>query len=274
MEDEPVISFHGGNLGNAIPAGAKASIQGVGAETIEQVCAEEEKKTGIHYTVAKGDGCVDICAEGRAAHASLPEKGNNAVTGLLAVIERIIPGGSVTKGSASEALLGLAKLFPHGCVDGSAAGVRMADPNGSSLTLNLTILNYEQGRLSGRIDTRTPVCATEDNMMNVLKARFGELGILLPEDRMCPAHYVPEECELVQKLLHVYEEYTGEPGRCVRTGGMTYTHHIENGVAFGCMFEGTDYHMHGADEFAVIDELILSGEMFAQAIIDICGKEE
>lgn len=52
---------------------------------------------------------------------------------------------------------------------------------------------------------------------------------------------------------------------------MTYTHHVENGVAFGCMFPGTDYHMHGADEFAEIDELILSAEMFAQAILDICG---
>jgi succinyl-diaminopimelate desuccinylase len=41
-------------------------------------------------------------------------------------------------------------------------------------------------------------------------------------------------------------------------------------VAFGCVMPGTDTNMHGADEFAVIDELILSAEMFAQAILDLC----
>lgn len=273
-DEEPVISFHGGNLGNAIPAEAQAFVRGVGAENVKRVCAEEEKRTGIICTVSEENGYIRIQAQGRAAHASLPEKGNNAVTGLLAVLEKIIPAGRIGKGSCTETLLGLAKLFPHGCLDGEAAGVKMADPNGSSLTLNLTILDQENGKICGRIDTRTPVCATEENVMNVLKKQFLALGLDLSENRMCPAHYVPEDCELIRKLLNVYEQYTGQPGKCIRTGGMTYTHHVENGVAFGCMFSGTDYHMHGADEFAVIDELILSGEMFAQAIIDICGKEE
>ena len=33
-------------------------------------------------------------------------------------------------------------------------------------------------------------------------------------------------------------------------------HHLENGVAFGASMPGTDNKMHGADEFAVIDELL------------------
>ena len=47
-------------------------------------------------------------------------------------------------------------------------------------------------------------------------------------------------------------------------------HHLKNGVAFGCAMPGTDNKMHGADEFAVIEELILSAKMFAQIIIDLC----
>jgi len=33
----------------------------------------------------------------------------------------------------------------------------------------------------------------------------------------------------------------------------------------------TDNRMHGADEFAVIEELIVSAKMFAQVIIDLCS---
>ena len=33
---------------------------------------------------------------------------------------------------------------------------------------------------------------------------------------------------------------------------------------------GTDNNMHGNDEFAVIDELILIAKIFTQAIIELC----
>ena len=33
----------------------------------------------------------------------------------------------------------------------------------------------------------------------------------------------------------------------------------------------TDNRMHGADEFAVVDELVVSAEIFAQVIIDLCS---
>ena len=32
----------------------------------------------------------------------------------------------------------------------------------------------------------------------------------------------------------------------------------------------TDNRMHGADEFAVIDELMISAKIFAQAIVELC----
>lgn len=274
MPHETLENFHGGNLGNAIPGRASAAVRGIDYEEALRVCRKYEDLTGIHYTAVPGEKYTEITAEGTAAHASTPEKGKNALTGLLSVLKMLIPDTQIPKGSGTEAVLKMAGLFPHNCVDGSAAGVNMADPDGGSLTLNLTILDYEQGQVTGRIDTRTPVCATEENVMHVLKDKFSSIGIRLLSDEMCPAHFVPEDSELVRKLLRVYEEYTGRPGKCIGTSGMTYTHHIENGVAFGCMFEGTDYHMHGSDEFAVIDELVLSAEMFTQAIIDLCGREE
>ena len=65
--------------------------------------------------------------------------------------------------------------------------------------------------------------------------------------------------------------YTHLKGECQALGGGTYVHHLENGVAFGAAMPETDNKMHGPDEFAVVDELLVSAKIFAQAIVDLCG---
>ena len=74
----------------------------------------------------------------------------------------------------------------------------------------------------------------------------------------------------MKTLLAAYERYTGRKGECQSMGGGTYVHHLKNGVAFGASMPETDNKMHGADEFAVIDELLTAAKIFAQAIVDLC----
>ena len=54
-------------------------------------------------------------------------------------------------------------------------------------------------------------------------------------------------------------------------GGGTYVHNLKNGVAFGAALPETDNRMHGADEFAVLGELVMSAKIFAQVIVDLCS---
>ncbi len=96
-------------------------------------------------------------------------------------------------------------------------------------------------------------------------------GITLLSDSMRPAHHVPADSDFVRTLLDAYESYTGRKGECLSMGGGTYVHGLENGVAFGAAMPETDNHMHGADEFALIDELLLSAKIFAQVIVDLCS---
>ena len=84
-------------------------------------------------------------------------------------------------------------------------------------------------------------------------------------------HYTDENSELIKALLSVYELRTGKKSRPITIGGGTYVHEIDGGVAFGAERPGTDYHIHGADEFIPIDELLDNAAMFAQAILEICG---
>ena len=62
-------------------------------------------------------------------------------------------------------------------------------------------------------------------------------------------HCVPGDSDFVKTLLSSYERYTGVKGQPMSTGGGTYVHNLERGVAFGCGMEGVDNHMHGDDEF-------------------------
>ena len=108
-------------------------------------------------------------------------------------------------------------------------------------------------------------------MKNVIGSRLSEAGFAFAGDpSMTPAHFVPKDAPIVKEALKVYEDCTGQKGECLAIGGGTYVHGIEGGVAFGVEFPGTDYRIHGADEFAVTDELLLTAAMYTQIIKDRC----
>ena len=95
-------------------------------------------------------------------------------------------------------------------------------------------------------------------------------GISFNTEEMKPPHHVPADSEFVKTLLAAYEKYSGRKGECIAIGGGTYVHNLKNGVAFGAALPETENHMHGPDEFAVVDELTMSAKIFAQVIVDLC----
>ena len=95
-------------------------------------------------------------------------------------------------------------------------------------------------------------------------------GISFNTEEMKPPHHVPADSDFVKTLLSAYEKYSGRKGECIAIGGGTYVHNLKNGVAFGAALPETENHMHGPDEFAVVDELTMSAKIFAQVIVDLC----
>ncbi len=132
------------------------------------------------------------------------------------------------------------------------------------------MLHLENCALRGQFDSRTAIGATKENAADVAALNMAAHGLRC-ECAFHPEHYVPADAPLVQALLKCYEQYTGRKGAPIAIGGGTYVHELPDGVAFGCTMPGVDNRMHGADEFVILDDLMLSGEMFAQAIIDLCG---
>jgi succinyl-diaminopimelate desuccinylase len=140
-----------------------------------------------------------------------------------------------------------------------------------ALTLNFGVLRYENGTFSCGADMRCPVCADGSGIEETFLAAITPYGFSYAGDpKLTPSHCVPEESRLVQTCLKVYEAHTGEPGRCVAIGGGTYVHDIAGGIAFGIEFPGRDYRIHGADEYADLNELLQTAAMYADVIRELC----
>lgn len=222
---------------------------------VPQLCSydvrlEENGDVSLNYGKMKGV----------SAHASTPEKGENAITKFLTFNNYGVP-----------MLKKLAELFPHGEFNGKSCGLGFSDPISGDMTCVLSILYTKDGRLHGGIDIRFPLDRKKAEIRDIICGKLREAGFDIDSCEGVEPHCTDENSTFVQALLKTYEQVTGEKGRCIAIGGGTYVHEIEGGVAFGAEFPGKDYHMHSPDEFITVGELLKNAELMAEAIIEICG---
>ena len=265
--DLPRVNWlHGGIRGNVLPGDASAGVEGLSMYDIQPVARNITARTGIKFTFAHEDGLTVVKAKGEASHAAYPEGGNNAVTGLIALLCAL----PLADGGCKDALHQLNALSPHGDYKGRALGIAQEEPIAGPLTLAFSLLEIDETGLKGYFDSRVPLCATEENCLQVAKAAVEEEGFTFEATQGQP-HHVPADSPFIKTLLKRYEEYTGLKGECLSTGGGTYVHDIPGGVAFGCTLPGFDTHLHGADERVRVSDLMLSAKLFAHVILDLCG---
>lgn len=291
-----IIWFCGGNTQNIVPHEASCCIHFRSPDALElikniadktalytNVKIEAEKVSGEDYVYI-------ITASGTGAHASTPEKGNNAQTALLCFLVSLynkFRDELCTENRCSECQACdsenffhytklLLQLFPHGDAAGTNIGIDFRDEKSGELTLNFGVLNYKDNKLECGIDIRFPISEdmAADNYEELKKnvrLPLIRCGFEVISESFTLPHCTDENSDFVRILLDSYEAFTGNEKKCIAIGGGTYVHNIPGGVAFGCSMPGTDNRMHGADEFAVIDDLITSAEIFTLAIIKICN---
>lgn len=261
-----IRAIDGGLVLNAVPPEAEAVVEGLNAETIGSILDEAAAETGASFAATDIAGGVHILAKGKNAHASTPSEGNNAVTALIAALLKL----PLAESEGVAKLRALHALMPHGETDGKSWGIACADEITGPLTISLDIFHYTDTEFRGSFDSRVPLCGGEERLFGIMRAKAEENGLRAELMLHEPPHHTPEDTPLVQALMKIYTDYTGREAKCVSMGGGTYVHNIDGGVGFGCVFPEEDTHMHGPDEFMPIYDLMISGKMFAQAIVDLC----
>lgn len=205
-------------------------------------------------SVGDGERCATLYS-GKSAHASTPEKGENAITYFLA-----------HHGTRNKLLSGLSNLFPHNEWNGKSI---FGDIQG--ITCVLSLLNTEENRLKGGIDIRFPLDSSKSEIGGIICKKLREIGCEIDSCDGSEPHCTDEHSSFVQSLLRVYEKVTGDKGYCITIGGGTYVHDIDGGVAFGATFPHEDCNIHGCGEFITEESLLKNAEIMAETIIEICN---
>lgn len=258
-----IISIHGGQVINAVPSDAEAIINSKYYDSAKAFI--EGSNNGCVYSISERGDTVSIITKGESAHASTPENGINAITGLLQLLCSL----DISDNTTAKLLSDIVRLYPHGETNGNSLGVACEDESGA-LTCVLSLIDAKHGKLTFSTDTRFPRSMSCGELKNKINESIGKTDITLSDFSGTEPHYTSPDSFLAKTLLSVYEEETGTKGECLSIGGGTYVHGISGGVAFGVEHPGKDYRIHGADEFVPLNEFYDNTVMFAKAIEKIC----
>ena len=242
----PVMDL--GTAFNAVPGEA------LYAGPHQEALAAKLEALGFEYE-RTGQG---IRVLGQAAHASLPEQGVNAIARLALALDAI--------GCQAKTIRFLARTAG---MDYHAEAIfgRVEDEVSGKLTFNagkLTITPEEE-RLG--IDMRIPVTADVAQVTARLREVAASFGLRYGERASMPALYVPLDHPLVNTLLAVYREVTGDAdAQPIAIGGGTYARAMPNCVAYGPNFPGRPETAHQADEHVILEDLYRAMAVYAEAV--------
>ena len=202
---------------------------------------------------AKYDG-THFAAVGRAAHASQPEQGENALVKLCRELD-----GKVDSDFPALVLK----------TDRTKLDLELEDAV-SKLTLvpSLAEVDARHAKLQG--DIRFPVTMRSPEIVKRLERAYAGCGYELTTRVVDEPLYFPPETPFIAALQSAYAEATGDrESKPLVIGGGTYAKHLANTVAFGCSLPGHRYGAHEVDEECAEADLAAAAKIIARAIVKL-----
>jgi succinyl-diaminopimelate desuccinylase len=264
-----VLNFISGKRYNMVPDYAKATIhvKDKQSEIIAQF-TEFMKQYGLENGNQIENGELILEVKGVSAHGMEPNNGKNAGLFLAEFLSKL----SLDE-IASHYFQFVSRYF-FGDSRGVNLGVAFADDISGELTINAGKLSFSK-ESSGKIGMtcRYPVTnkmeTTKEKLENLLKTE----GFQLENFTDSKPHHVDEKEFLIQTLMKIYEEQTGEKAELLAIGGGTYARSLKAGVAFGPLFPGRPDIAHQKDEYMFIEDLLKATAIYAQSIYELAREE-
>ena len=246
----------GGTAHNIVPHFARADFR------CEAALADEiAAMTGEGITVTRTEEGVLVEAAGVSAHGGTPSEGINA-NGRLAQFMAKLP----LEGQLAVAIRFLAEKIGME-YDGASLGIAMEDDLSGPLTNNFGVMNATENELVVKLNYRYPVTRTYEDCGPRVIELFAEAGFELTGAVRKNRLYMPAESELIQRLMKVYTDATGDyESQPKSIGGGTYAKMLPNVVAFGPIFPGDEVREHKPDEFMELSRLLDNANILAEAM--------
>ena len=206
-----------------------------------------------------GSGVKKLAAKGVTAHGSLPADGVNAMLKLFEEMQTV-DGIAPEDKAVADALLA---AFGGGC-NGERLGLDYSDYSGRQ-TVNPGVLRWNAEGVKLTVDMRCPTSQKEEVLRAAIEKALPGFEIVKWDFR--PGYSIPEDAEIVTKLLKVFRDRTGlTDAQPKQIGGGTYARELPNAVSFGPEGYMCESGVHVANEFIGIDQLVMNCKMLADAI--------
>lgn len=250
-ESENIVSIKGGTVSNAV------------ANRVEITLKEKKidlnkldvylKNNGISYSYENNV----LVVKGIASHASLPELGVNAISYAF---EGLYQAG------LKDTFINAYHELISTTYNGQLLGINLKDDYGE-LTFNVGLAYKKDKKIGCSIDIRFPVTYSgKDIVEKIQKNGKGYVNIYSFVNPL----FFPLDHPMINALMSAYQDVTKDfDSKPIVLGGGTYAKEMNNIVAFGCLDQGFDYHIHDDGEFTTEESLQKQVACYYQAILNL-----
>jgi dipeptidase, putative len=237
---------------------------------VKEAVAAYREENGLKISCKGVGSAFEVSAQGLSAHGSTPWKGQNAISILMDFLS--------TLPFANESACDFIDFYKK-CIgsetDGRGLGIVMEDSLSGSLIVNAGIIDMSREAAVLTVNIRYPVSKNEDDVYDAMRKVLDENGLgVVKLSNLAPLYFTPEE-SLVETLLDVYIENTGDTSsKPLVIGGGTYARSFPNSVAFGPRFPDEEDVMHQKDEYISIDSMMKAAHIYADAIYRLTSADK
>lgn len=244
------IKLIAGNAFNSVPDQALYS-----GEKQDAVKVALEKRNFDFKTIETG-----ILVLGTGIHSQAADRGQNAISRLALALHDV--------GIKCEALDFIAEVIGE---DANAQQIvpNCADEVSGKLTFNIGKIRLDEAGQEIALDIRIPVTYEKLSLVEPLRVKAKEYGLMYEEFDWLAAIHVPTDHFLVQTLRQVYEAETGLDSTPESSGGATFARALDNCVAFGMVFPDSIKTEHQPNEYITLQDLVKATQIYAQAIYQL-----
>lgn len=256
------------NAINVVPKYASITLKYTGNNTMPKF---QESENIIIENI--DNSTIKIISTGIASHAAHPELGKNAIYNLVNYLLKYFKNDylqtllhlGIFEIESPEFLsrkdIGYATEFEETSVIQDESGI---------LTSNVASFDYENGKLTIKINLRVPVKTKLDDIILQYKrlANIFEDIEVVEISRQEPL-YIKKDSFLVTKLVDIFNKATCSKREPIAIGGGTYARAFPNCIAYGPTMPNSQDMCHQVDEYIELESLFLSTEIYAEAIYEL-----
>lgn len=267
VETNVVKSIKGGAIVKKVAHLCEAvlSIHNENKESILNELKKLDSGFSSSYSLDEKKGLLKVEIIGKEAYATNPQNGKNAISGMMSFLGQIDGLEEGLKLFIDEFNQKIGEDY-----DGKKLECNFSDDISTPLTFNVGVLNYENSIIEMKVHIRYPITSNHVDIINNIRDNFTDQNTMISICNHSRPHYIDKNSFLVQKLMSVYKEETGdiEAEPITMTGG-TYARTLSNAVAFGPLFPGEKQVAHDVDEYVNIDSIIKATKIYAKAIYEL-----